>query len=50
MSKDITKEDYLNYLVDCKKFSKIEAEYKFNKYGLKCISEVEFLDFYKSIK
>jgi hypothetical protein len=49
MSKDITKEDYINYLVDSKGYSEEEARVLFSSYGVKCIEEEDKVEFYSFI-
>ncbi len=50
MGQTITTEDFINFLVDCKGYGEEEAEELVKEWGVKCIAEEDFLDFYSFIE
>ncbi len=49
MAKDITKEDYITFLVDVKGYSLDDAEEMFQEKGVKCISTKDTIEFFQFI-
>jgi hypothetical protein len=49
MSKDIFKEDYINYLVDVKGYSEEDAQEAVAEHGVRCIEREDLKEFYAFI-